>query len=485
MELTLPIPNLRAIMPELVMTFWACLVLVVDVLISKERKTWVGYLALVGTLVTMAFTLPLLGTRTSTFSNMFLVDGVALFFKFIFLLATALVILVSLRYLDIEGVNLGEYYAMILFATLGMMIMAAGNELITIYLSLELMVISTYVLCGFIRRDRRSTEAAVKYFLLGIFTSAILLYGMALLYGLTGTTNLTEIGRALQAKNLGANPALLLAMIFLAAGLGFKVAAVPFHMYVPDVYEGSPTPIAAFISVGPKAAGFAVLARLFLVSLPAIRPQWGTLLWVLCVMTMTLGNLVAMKQSNIKRMLAYSSIAHAGYVLIGLVVANEIGLASVVLYMFVYAFMNIGAFSMVILMCKRGDRGERIEDFRGLARSHPWAAIAFLVFFLSLAGIPPTGGFIGKFYLFSAAIQANYVWLAVIGVANSALSVYYYFRVTMLMYMSDPSGEIRLTLSPSLVFALAVMVIGTLAIGLYPSPLIAAARASMAPIFGP
>lgn len=475
----LPMPDLYAALPELIMTALICLVVLIDLVIPKRHKSAVGLISLAGVLIAVIPTIGLIGQTISTFSGMFLVDGFAVFFKLVFLTVTALTILISLRYLQIEEINLGEYYALLLFATTGMMIMAAGGDLISIYLGLELNALSTYVLAGFIKNDAKSTEAALKYFLMGAFTSGVILYGMALLYGLTGTTNLQGIAAYLTRHQLQHNPVLILAMILLVAGFGFKIAAVPFHMWVPDVYEGAPTSVSAFFAVGPKAAGFAAILRIFMVAISPMRPQWTVLLWVLSALTMVVGNLVAIAQTSFKRMLAYSSIGHAGYVLIGLVAASELGLASVLLYVLVYAFMNMGAFAMVILMCKKGQRDDQIADFTGLARTNPWAAFALVIFFLSLAGIPPTGGFVGKFYIFAAAIEAKLFWLTVIGVLTSTVSVYYYFRVTMLMYMREPPRPITLSVSPSLVLALALMVAATLAIGIYPRPFIDAARASI------
>jgi NADH-quinone oxidoreductase subunit N len=414
---------------------------------------------------------------------MFVVDNFSVFFKIILLIVAILTVLISIKYLEVEDINFGEYYALVLFAVLGMMIMTASTDLIVIYIGLELMAISSYILAGFIKKDPKSIEAALKYFLMGAFTSGILLYGIALLYGFTGSTNLKEISTYLSTHNLITNPGLIFAMILLIAGFSFKISAVPFHMWAPDVYEGAPTPVAAFLSVGSKAASFAGLLRIFFVALIALKPQWENILWVLAVLTMTLGNVVAVAQTNIKRMLAYSSIAHAGYILIGFVVGTKLGVSSILLYIAIYAFMNIGAFSIIILLCTKGNRGDQIEDYAGLSKTNPYAAITLLIFFVSMAGIPPTAGFIGKFYIFAAAIKENYIWLAVIGVLNSAISVYYYFRVVMLMYMKNPQGEMKFSPSSYLTLALTIMIVATIIIGIYPEPFIEAAKISANSLF--
>ncbi|MBI2877336.1 MAG: NADH-quinone oxidoreductase subunit N [Candidatus Tectomicrobia bacterium] len=482
--MNISLPAISSIAPELILAAWVCGVILIDLFIPKEQKHYVGILSLVGLTLTFlaSWSLYLQGETLSLFGGMMALDSLALYFKMVFVVIVMLTIAISLKYLPLEEINLGEYYGMLLFATLGMILMAASTDLITIYLSLELMSLSIYILAGFIKRDPRSIEAALKYFLLGAFSSGILLYGMALVYGLTGSTNLSAIGDYFARHDLANDLTALLAMVLLIAGFAFKIAAVPFHMWAPDVYEGAPTPVTAFMSVGPKAAAFVALMRIFLVAMVAVRPHWDAIFWGLAVLSMTIGNVVAIVQTNLKRMLAYSSIAHAGYVLIGIIAGNQIGYASVLLYMLVYVFMNVGAFSMIILLCTKSGKGDQITDFTGLARSNPWAAAAFVVFFLSLAGIPPTGGFVGKLYIFAAAIQANYVGLAIIGVLNSAISLYYYFRVVMAMYMEEPSGPLALSAHPVLIVALSVMVLATLFLGLYPGPFIDAAMYSMGPL---
>lgn len=481
MTFPFPISDLTAILPEILLTIIGICILLIDLFIPSDKKEFTAYLSLGGIIIVFISLFSNFRLKAIAFSGMFIHDPFAIFFKIIFLIVAALTILISINYLKIESAHKGEYYILILFATLGMMILASAGSLLTLYLGLETMAISVCVLVCFFRKDAVSNEAAIKYLLLSIFASAILLYGIALIYGLTGTDDIAGIGNELAKGNFVKNTGLLLAVIMLTVGFGFKIAMVPFHMWAPDVYEGAPTSVAAFMSVGPKAAGFAVLLRVFLVGISSLKPNWVMLFWFLSVASMTTGNIIAIAQSNIKRMLAYSSIAHVGYALIGLVVADQVGITAVLLYIFVYAFMNMGAFSTVILLCRKGMRGDKISDFTGLAQTNPLAAVIMLIFLLSLAGIPPTAGFIGKFYIFAAAIKANYIWLAVLGVLNTAVSVYYYFKILLVMYMRTPSEKVTLSLSPSLMTALAIMAVVTILIGIFPSPFLNLAKIS---IFG-
>ena len=472
--------DLSTALPEVVLSLVAMVILMLDFIAPKGRRDWLGYLSVLGVLLTLMVLFPQWGATQSAFSGQYLSDPFALFFKIVFLVSAGLIILMSIGYLRGEGADRGEFYALILFATLGMMLMASAVDLLILYIGLETMSICIYVLAGFLKRDRRSNEAALKYLLMGGFSSAIILYGMVILYGLTGATGLKEIASALTADTLS-NPALILAMVMLAAGFGFKIAAVPFHMYIPDVYEGAPTPIAALLSAASEIAGLVILLRVFLVAIPGLQDRWALLFYVLSLLTMTVGNVVAIAQSNIKRMLAYSSIAHIGYLLIGVVAGRELGISATLLYTVVYALMTLGAFAMVILLCVGEVKGERIDDFTGLAQRSPMAAAAMLILLLSLAGVPPTAGFVGKLYLFGAAIERGYVLLALVAVVNSAISLFYYMKVAVAMYMRDlpPAG---LALSPSrpLRVALFVTVVGTLAIGIYPGPFLDLAKASIA-----
>ncbi len=410
---------------------------------------------------------------------MFISDGYSTFFKLIFVVNVILSVLISIKYIAVERVNHGEYYALILFSTIGMMIMASAGDLIVLYLGLELMALSTYVLAGFIRHDIKSNEAALKYFLLGAFSSAFLLYGISIIYGLTGTTDLRGIAFFINERGLSDNFSLLLSVIFLTVAFGFKIAAAPFHMWAPDVYEGAPTSITAFMSVGPKAAGFAVLGRVFMVAFVSVKVEWAAILVPLSILTMAVGNIVALSQTNIKRMLAYSSIAHAGYALLGIITANNEGLASVMNYLMIYAFMNIGAFAVIIMLRSEGFKGDSIYDYQGLSKTHPLAAMLMLIFMFSLTGIPPTAGFIGKLYIFMSAINAGYTWLVIIAVIFSAISAYFYLRVVMYMYMREPKETVTLTTSFSNGVALGITTFAVLFIGVLPSFLLNLAKAAI------
>ncbi|MDO8722342.1 MAG: NADH-quinone oxidoreductase subunit N [Syntrophales bacterium] len=480
MDLVIPNIDVAGLGPELILSIAAMFVLLVSVFLPKGRKNPAAYLSLLGIFFAFVSSIFLWGNPRYAFNNMILVDNFALFFNSIFLIAAGLSILMSVNYLKEEEMNHGEFYALILFATVGMMFMAAGSNLITIFLGLETMSISIYVLAGFFRRSNKSNESALKYLLLGAFSSAFLLYGIALMYGATGTTDLKGISEFLSNAAYLKDPMLLAGMGLLLVGFGFKIASVPFHMWTPDVYEGAPTSITAFMSVGVKAAAFAAFVRVFLYSLWDLQPDWNHVLWILAVLTMTLGNVVAISQNNIKRMLAYSSIAHAGYIMIGMVASSELGTSGILFYMLAYAFMNLGAFGVIILYGRKGDENLDINDYSGMGFKYPGLALLMTNFMFSLAGIPPTAGFFGKFYIFSAAIKEGYIWLAIIGVMNSLVSVYYYLRITVMMYMKEPVKEfVGLNWSPSMAIALIIAVIGTLLIGIFPSPYLDLARQSI------
>jgi len=463
------------ILPELVLTAGALIVLIADVLMPRASRA-LAMVTLLAIGATVAALVPFATTRVEVAHGLLAVDGFALFFKVVFLGAAALTVLMSVRYLEIEGASPGEYYFLILCATLGMMIMAGGIDLITIFIGLETMAVSFYILAGFIKPNQKSNEAAVKYFLLGAFSLGILLYGMSLMYGLSGTTNLRVMATAFVGQEHDAR--LVLAVILVVAGVGFKIAAVPFHMWAPDVYEGAPTPVTAFLSVGSKAASFAMLLRIFLEGLPSMSADWRLLFEVLAIVTMTVGNLAALTQTNLKRMLAYSSIAHAGYLLIGVVAGTPRGVSAMLIYLLIYAFMQLGAFMVIVLMLREDVVGDELKDFSGLYSRHPFAAFAMLLFMLSLGGIPPTAGFMGKFWLFGAAIDAGYVWLAVIGVLNSAVSLYYYIRLVVFMYLKPAGGGSAPTTTPALTLALGVAVAATLVLGIYPRLLFEIAESS-------
>jgi NADH-quinone oxidoreductase subunit N len=464
------------ILPELVLTGGALLVLIADVLVPRGQRAVLAWLTLLVIGATFVSLVPFINTHVEVAHGLLAVDRFGLFFKGLFLIAAAVTVLMSTRYIAVEGVSPGEYYFLVLCATLGMMIMAGGIDLISIFIGLETMAVAFYILVGFIKPSQRSNEAAVKYFLLGAFSLGILLYGMSLLYGLSGATGLRAMAPVFVGQER--DPRLVLAVILVVAGVAFKIAAVPFHMWAPDVYEGAPTPITAFLSVGSKAASFAMLLRIFVEGLPAMSADWRLLFEALAIVTMTVGNVAALTQSNIKRMLAYSSIAHAGYILIGVVAGTSRGVAAILIYLFVYAFMQLGAFTVIVLLRRRDVVGDELRDFSGLSFRQPAAAFAMLLFMLSLGGIPPTAGFMGKFWLFGAAIDSGYVWLAVIGVLNSAISLYYYIRVVVFMYLKKETIGSEPTSSPALTLALAVAVVATLVLGMYPRLLFVVAEAA-------
>ncbi|MDA8104789.1 MAG: NADH-quinone oxidoreductase subunit N [Nitrospiraceae bacterium] len=464
-------PDLRPLTPEILMTVLSLLILLSDLVI--KRKETIALLSILG-IVAVAFTFR--DSLGVTFNGMFISDGYSRFFGIIFVLNVILTVLISVKYIGIERVNFGEYYSLILFSTLGMMIMASAGDLIVLYLGLELMALSTYILAGFIRYDIKSNEAAMKYFLLGAFASAFLLYGTSMIYGLTGTTNIRAIAGYILLHGLMGNPALTLAMALFVVAFSFKIAAVPFHMWAPDAYEGAPTSITAFMSVGPKAAGFAVMGRVLLDGLYPIKPEWSAVLIPIAILTMGVGNIVALSQTNIKRMLAYSSIAHAGYALLGVIAGTADGLASVMNYMLIYAFMNIGAFAVIIMLRTEGFKGDNITDYEGLSKTHPVLSALMLVFMFSLTGIPPTAGFMGKFYLFMSAVNAGYTWVVIIAVIFSAISAYFYLRIVMYMYMKEPKQEVAISTSPSMSLALAITLFGVIAIGVLPASVVHLAR---------
>jgi NADH-quinone oxidoreductase subunit N len=418
------------------------------------------------------------GSSQAIFNNMLAVDNFALFFKLLFLGIAALVILSSVDYVSKFARFQGEYYALVLLSTLGMMLMAAATELITIYIALELTSISLYILVGFLK-DSKSTEASLKYLLLGAVASAVLLYGMALVFGFTGKTQLGEIAQVIQAmspQTLLASPALILGIVLLIAGFGFKIAAIPFHMWVPDVYEGAPTPITAYLSVASKAAGFAIILRVFYSAFGL--PQWLSLDWgmifaVLAAIGMTLGNVVAIPQANIKRMLGYSSIAQAGYLMVGLAAvgfspaADILGRSGVIFFLASYALTNMGAFIAIIAISNKLN-SDLIKDYSGMFKRAPFLALALTLCLISLIGMPPAAGFMAKFYIFSAAVQHNLLWLVVIAVINSVISAYYYLRVVKVMWLGEPASEEKVPSSGALRVALALSCLGVLLLGVIP-----------------
>jgi NADH-quinone oxidoreductase subunit N len=480
----------QAIKPEILLTLFGLAVLLFDFLLEKRDKYLNAVLALIGlgfATVQLGMFWRILAGRLpyNGFGGCFALDTFAVFAKLIIVVATALVVLLSVKYLEIEGVHLGEYYALVLFSAVGMMFLASGTDLIVLFIALELMALCEYVLTGFLRGNRRSNEAAVKFFLLGAFSSGLLLYGMSLLYGIGGSTNLTVIAQRL-AERPSPDPLSWVAMITLLAGLYFKVAAVPFHQWTPDAYEGAPTSITAFLSVAPKVASFALLIRILLAGLWPMRVEWQLLTVGIAIATMTLGNLAAITQTNIKRFFGYSTISHVGYLLLGLVATadgNKDGLTAVVIYLLVYSFMNLGAFAVIIVMRRKDLIGDEIDDLSGLMARAPGMAILMLIFLLSLTGIPPTAGFIGKYFIFLSLIETGHYYLAVLAVAYSVVALYYYFRIVVVMFMKKAPDTVPLATGFGVRVALGVALAMTLVIGIYPQPFIAMAREAVRPFF--
>jgi NADH-quinone oxidoreductase subunit N len=454
--------------PELFLTAMASLLLALSVFVKKGRETWLSAISLFALAVTAILLLRVAGMPqhgTPILSGMFAADNFAIFFKFLILVSAALTVLASMRFVAESPYPAGEYYALLLFATLGTMFMASGTNLASIYVSLELMALSSYVLAGYFKEQVKSTEAAVKYFILGAFSSGILLYGLSLVYGFTGKLGLADLATAF--STLAPSRVVTIGVLLVLFGILFKIAAVPFHSWVPDVYEGAPTPIAAFFSVGPKAGAYAILARIFYVAFPHFGRDWKFIVAIVAALTLVGGNVAALLQTNVKRLLAYSSISNAGYALLGVLSFSSGGLQAILIYLLAYTFMNFGAFALVICLESKGYAGESLDDWNGLSRRNPYLAAGMLVFLLSLAGIPMTAGFIGKYFLFAAAIKAGYGALAVLAVLASAVSLFYYFRIVMAMYLTE--GEpAPLHGSAALMLTVVVCAAATLAIGLAP-----------------
>jgi NADH-quinone oxidoreductase subunit N len=415
------------------------------------------------------------------FSNLLAVDGFSTFFRILVCAAGMLVVLISSSYLREHGHESGEYYALVLFSVAGQCLMAASNELIMLFIGLECSSIASYVLAGYLRDDKRNNEAALKYFLLGSFASAFFLYGVAWLWGASGTTSLSELRRLLLDPSSGVQGTMTAAATaLLLVGLAFKVSAAPFQMWAPDVYQGAPAPVAAFLSVGPKAAAFAMFLRILMTTFLPIRERWEPVLWAVALATMVIGNFAALHQSNIKRLLAYSSIAHAGYILVALTAMSDTGAAAAMFYLAAYTFMNIGAFAVVTWVAGREERHVELMDLAGLARRSPAMAAVLSIFLLSLTGVPLTAGFFGKFYIFKAALDSDLVWLAVLGLLNSAVAAYYYLRIIVMMYMHEPSSSAEPLPAPAagIRLALAASVAGTFVLGVAPSLVLDYAAAS-------
>lgn len=477
MDMTLIAGSVLATGPEIIIIIGACSALMISLLPNDRPENLLAGLSVAIIALAAGMTFSMSERSERVYSGMFVVDEFSSFFKMLLYLATAMTVLMSGKYLVKEGVVKGEYYVLVLFALVGTMIMVSGTDLLIIYVGIELQAISIYILVGFLKADARSNEAALKYVILGAFSSGILLYGISLFYGLTGTTDLSAIAEALIAPDFN-NPMLLMATMFMLVGLLFKVGVVPFHMWVPDIYDGAPSPITGFMSVAAKAAAFAVILRIFLNDLIGLSPIWLFSIAGVAIFTMALGSLAALVQTNIKRMLAYSSIAHAGFLLLGIIAGGIEGTASVMLYLVVFTFMNLGMFAIIILLNKGVNYGEPIEAFAGLAKTHPMLAIATMIFLFSLAGIPPTGGFFAKFYVLLALVETGQIILAVIAVLLSAVAAWFYLRIIMLMYVHESIDEPEIQLTISMQIVLAVALLGTALTGIFPTWLLETARAA-------
>lgn len=474
--------SLTSVMPEIYLTGLALTILVLDLFLSSKNKFVLGYFSVAGLVALVPIVLVSIDANPS-FGGTVIADRFAAFFNIIFIVAGVLVTLISMDYLKKENIHRGEYYYIILFAILGMMVMASSHDLLNVYVGLELMALSFYILVAQRYKDLRSVEGALKYFILGALSSGILLFGLSFAFGFGGSTNLNEIAQH-AVSGQARSPFLLLAIILITGGFAFKVALFPFHLWAPDAYEGAPTPITALLSVGSKAAAFAVFLRIFIVALPAFHPEWSKLLWLLSAATMLFGSVVAIAQKNIVRMMAYSSIAHAGIILIGMLVSNPSGVSGMLYYLLVYTFMNIGVFAVVTLVVKSDGTGENISDYRGLGARHPLLAFFMALYLLALAGVPPTAGFTAKFFILASAIEAKYYWLATIGVIATAVALFFYAKVIFYMYMREPEGSLEINgtgLAGKTVLLVAAA--GTLIPGIYPAPFIEMAVQAIKPFF--
>lgn len=454
--------------PEILTAVLGLFTLTAGLLLPQRGKKAVGILAVIGLAVILVKVVLNFNQQALFFDGVYQIDTYGSFFKILFLCSALLIFFMASRYTDFFGQRKSEWFSFMIFATLGMMIMVSSGDLLTLYVGLELMTISFYILSGYLLNDDRSNEAGLKYLIIGALSSAVLLFGMSLIYAASGSIIFTEIYRGLSTTPN--QPVLIAGIVMLIGGLGFKISAVPFHMWTPDIYQGAPTPVTAYLSVASKAAGFAALVRILMVALPTVQYNWNLILAVLAALTIVIGNLTALPQKNVKRLLAYSSIAQAGYILVGLAAANVYGLKGLLFYAMLYVFSNVGAFAVTTLVEVETGSTE-LTAFNGLGRRAPMLAAVMTVCLLSLAGIPPLAGFAGKFYLFSGAIQAGYLWLAFVGLLMSMISVYYYLNVAKAMYIgeSDKAGAFAVPVMGRL--ALWVCLFGTIFIGIYPGPL--------------
>jgi NADH-quinone oxidoreductase subunit N len=458
-----------ALAPTLAVAASGLALLAADMLTPRERRERLAWIPLLGFGAAAALSAGLWGSEARPVAGMLVVDSTTCFFYGLFALIGVLTVLLSVPYIRREGIQFAEYYVLLTFAVLGMMVMAAAADLLMLFLGLETLSVALYVLAGFLRQRVTSNESGLKYLLLGAFASTFLLYGVAFLYGATASTNLDAIGAALAARAApGPFPAIGVGLILV--GLGFKVATVPFHMWAPDVYEGAPTSVTAFMIAGTKAAAFAALLRVVPVGGVSLEGAWPDVLWILAALTMGVGNVAAIAQRNLKRMLAYSGIAHAGYLLVAIVAGNPLGTAGLLFYLLAYTFMTVGAFAVLIALGRRGEENLTLEAWAGMGARRPLFALSMAIFMFSLAGLPPTAGFMAKFYVFSAAVEAGYIGLAIFGVLCSVISVFFYLRVVVVMYMQEPGAEpVGGLLSPATALATLLGVAGTLYLGLFPS----------------
>jgi len=458
--------NFSIVLPGIVILAAGMIILILGNLI--KRTALAAWLAIVGLIGGLILTILQWGNPQSGFFGMVLIDNFAVFLNFIFIMAGIITLLMARSYLVVRGIDRFEFYALILFSTFGMMTMASSADLIVIFIGLEIMSIPLYVMAGLAKDDDDSNESAIKYFIMGAFASGFLLYGIALIYGAAGTTDLRRILTDFDFILSRSGMLLIPGAFMVFSGFAFKVAAVPFHMWVPDVYQGAPTPITAYFSVAPKAAGFAALLRIFIYAFPSMTAL-TPILWVSAVLTMTVGNLLAIFQSNIKRLLAYSSISHAGYILVALTAGGDGAISSAIYYLLAYTFFNLGGFAVVTMIDSRSGSTASIDEFKGLSGRHPFLAAFLALFMFSLAGFPPTAGFFAKFYIFSEAVRNNFVWLVIIAVLNSFVSVYYYLRIVVVSYFGRQEEEFKpVTIGPSLVLVLAITALGTLILGVFP-----------------
>jgi NADH-quinone oxidoreductase subunit N len=459
-------------LPEIILTLAGTAIMVLTPFFRNRGASRLGSLALAGLLAAAVAAITAQSNPGPAFQGMLMVDGFATFFRVLVIAVGVLTLLSSSHYLRREGAEPGEYYALLLFSVVGQCVMAASNELIIMFVGLEISSIASYILAGYLRDDRRANESALKYFLLGSFATAFLLYGVAWTYGLTGTTSLPEIRAALTGlESIRSELLVAAAAALMFVGFAFKISAWPFQIWAPDVYQGAPAPVAAFLSAGPKAAAFAILLRVYITAFEPISARWEPFVWLSALFTMIIGNFAALTQSNIKRLLAYSSIAHAGYVLVAVTAHSQLGTAAAMFYLASYALMNIGAFTVVTHFSRKGERYVDVQDLAGLGVRQPVTAALFSIFLLSLIGVPLTGGFFGKFYVFKAALDGGLVWLTVLGLLNSAVAAYYYLRIIVVMYMHEPGESTDTLTAPGVGVAVALWgsALGTLLLGVYPA----------------